>query len=169
MKIQQIKPTTPEAYNLIHEGLIAFAEASRQGIKINVPYYIKQKKILGAKVKISKKKFYESKTGKLWKKTYPNINLDSGPQLSDILYNKLGLEVTKQTDKGNPSVDAEVLQGLKEELPEIEHLLNIKKYEKTRSTYIDNFIKEQVNGRIHPGFSLHIPRTFRSSSQNPNF
>lgn len=167
--ISQIKPSTQEAYDLMHDGLLAFTEASRQGMQIDLGYCKKQSKILKAKIKISKKRFMKSETGKIWKKHYRNPNLNSGPQLQSVLYDHLDIPVTKTTDKGNPSVDNEVLEGLVQDIPEIKYLSKIFKYEKIKNTYIDGFIKEQVNGIIHPGFSLHIPRTFRSSSQNPNF
>lgn len=160
----QIQPTTPEAYQLMHEGLIAFCEASRQGICIDIPYCKKQDKLLKAKIKISKKRFMNSETGKLWKKSYHTVKLTSNDQLKAILYDKdkLAYPVTKRTDKGNPSVDNEVLEGVIKDIPELEFLSKIYKYEKIRSTYLRNFLKEQVNGVMHPGFSLHIPRTFRS-------
>lgn len=164
-----IKPTTPEAYKLIHEGMLTLTEATRQGICINVPYCKKQIKRIKSKIKISEKKFFESKIGRLWKKTYKTPNLNSDPQLRNIIYSKLDAKVTKTTSKSeNPSTDKETLDSLKKDIPELHYLLEMRRYKKGHDV-IDGFLKEQVNGIIHPSYATHTTVSFRSSSYNPNF
>ena len=55
------------------------------------------------------------------------------------------------------------------EIPELNNLLQIRKLKKNRDTYLNGFLREQVNGYIHPSFNLHLVRTFRSSANSPNF
>jgi DNA polymerase I len=168
----QVIPCTPDAYQLMHEGLLAFTDATYQGMRVDTLYCKKQSKILNAKIKLNQSKFKKSETGKLWHKLFRTPNYNSGPQISTVLYDKekgLGLQVIKETDKGNPSTDNEVIELFNKELPELKYFIKARKYEKILSTYLGNFIKETVDGVMHPGYSLHIPRSFRSSSQNPNF
>ncbi len=167
----QVKPSTPKAYNLIHKGLLAFTDASQNGMRIDIKYCKKQTKILKAKIKSNQIKFRNSSTGKLWKKLYLAPNFNSNPQLSEVLFSKkgLGLKSAKKTKKENNSTDNEVLNKLTDQIPELKYFLNAKKYDKILNTYLLNFIKETVNGVMHPGFSLHTVVTGRSSSQNPNF
>ena len=40
---------------------------------------------------------------------------------------------------------------------------------KLSSTYISNYIDGEVGGRIYPFFNLNKVRTYRSSSDSPNF
>ena len=54
-------------------------------------------------------------------------------------------------------------------IPELDNLLRIRKLKKVRDTYLEGFLREQVNGYIHPFFNLHLVRTYRSSSDHPNF
>lgn len=160
--ITDIKPTTPRAYQLIHEGMLALTEATRYGICVDVPYCKKQKKRLKSKIKIHKKKFFKCKMGKIWKKEYKNPNLNSGPQLRNILYDKLGAEVVKTTTKsGSASTDKETLNLLLKDIPELKHLLETRRYKKGFDV-LDGFLKEQVNGVIHPTFATHTTNTFRS-------
>jgi len=141
----QIQPNKPEAYKLIHQK-----------------YCHKTNKILTMKIKKLKKEFLKSKTGRLWGHIYNKPNLNSDLQLSNILYNKLHAEVKKTTEKGNPSTDNECIEALQKDFPELEGLVQYKKLSKMQGTYIQNILKETVNGVMRPSFSLHIPVTFRS-------
>jgi DNA polymerase-1 len=54
-------------------------------------------------------------------------------------------------------------------IPEVNRLLEIRKFKKIRDTYLESFLREQVDGFLHPFFNLHIVTSFRSSSSSPNF
>jgi DNA polymerase I-like protein with 3'-5' exonuclease and polymerase domains len=45
----------------------------------------------------------------------------------------------------------------------------MKKLLKVRDTYLEAFYREQVNGWIHPFYNLHLARSYRSSSDHPNW
>jgi DNA polymerase-1 len=170
--LPQIQPCTPEAYELIHQGLLAFTDSTQNGMRIDLDYCQKQTKILKSKIKINQKKFKNSSTGKLWRKIYPNYNFNSGPQLQTVLFDKkkgLGLIPNKKTKKENNSTDNEVLDVLSDEIPEFRYYLKAKKYDKILNTYLGNFIKETVDGVMRPVGNLHTTVTFRSSMQSPSF
>jgi DNA polymerase-1 len=98
------------------------------------------------------------------------FNINSNPQLREILFEKLGLPVIKRTATG-PSTDASVLQELAEEghaLPTL--LMEYRELSKLESTYIDA-LPVMVNpgtGRIHTSFNQTVASTGRLSSSDPN-
>ncbi len=98
------------------------------------------------------------------------FNLNSTPQLREVLFEKLGLPVIKRTKTG-PSTDASVL----EELAAMGHalptrLLEYRQLEKLRNTYVDA-LPRMLNprtGRIHTSFNQTVAATGRLSSSDPN-
>ncbi len=165
----KMNPSSKQAYKLVHEGLLALSRASQYGMCVDVEYCNKINKTLEKRIQVLKQDFYKSKTGGLWEDTFPSPNLNSDPQLRTILFEELGLKSIKETDKGNPSVDNEVLEFMSDEYPEIKILAYLRKYQKVQGTYIQGYLKEQIDGIIHTDFPLHTTISFRSSSKNPNF
>lgn len=165
----QKQATQKDAYRLLHEGVLAFSRAERQGLRIDLEYCKKTQKELTKQIKQLEQDFYKTKFYKEWKRSQggkkPNINSNS--QLGDFLYKTKGIEPPKETPSGQGSTDKESLNQLG--IPEIEDLLRMRKLKKLRDTYLKGFMKEQVDGFIHPHFNLHTARTFRSSSNAPNF
>lgn len=97
------------------------------------------------------------------------FNLNSPKQLSEILFEKLGLPVIKKTKTGN-STNAEVLEKLEAKHPIICKILEYRQLSKLKSTYIDG-LKLVVNkdtGKIHSKFNQTITSTGRISSTDPN-
>lgn len=99
------------------------------------------------------------------------INIGSNPDISG-LFKKLGAEFSVFTDKGAPSVNADQLELFSEsdndEVREVaQHILKIRRLEKINSSYFENFIAKNVNGRIHPQIITMAALTGRSSIKNP--
>ncbi len=98
------------------------------------------------------------------------FNLNSTPQLRQILFEKLDLPVLKRTKTG-PSTDASVLEELAADGHEIPRLLmEYRELEKLRSTYVEA-LPQLVNpetGRIHTSFNQAVAATGRLSSSDPN-
>jgi DNA polymerase I len=96
------------------------------------------------------------------------FNVNSTPQLREILFDKLGLTPQKRTKTGY-STDASSLEKLAGQHPIIEHLLAYREVEKLRSTYGDGLLAEVADdGRIHATFNQTVARTGRLSSDQPN-
>jgi len=99
-----------------------------------------------------------------------DFNLNSTPQLRQILFEKLELPVIKKTKTG-PSTDASVLEELAamgHEVPRL--MMEYRELEKLRSTYVDA-LPQLVNpgtGRIHTSFNQTVAATGRLSSSDPN-
>jgi DNA polymerase-1 len=96
------------------------------------------------------------------------FNVNSTPQLREILFDDLKLNPSKRTKTGF-STDASSLEKLVGQHPIIEHLLGYREVEKLRSTYGDGLLVEVApDGRIHAMFNQTVARTGRLSSDQPN-
>jgi len=98
------------------------------------------------------------------------FNLNSTPQLREVLFEKLELPVVKKTKTG-PSTDASVLEELAADGHEVPRLLlEYRELEKLRSTYVDALPKLvwSKTGRIHTSFNQTVAATGRLSSSEPN-
>ncbi len=97
-----------------------------------------------------------------------DFNVNSTPQLREVLFDELGLAPQKKTKTGF-STDAASLEKLAGQHPIIEHLLAYREVEKLRSTYGDGLLAEVgPDGRIHATFNQTVARTGRLSSDQPN-
>lgn len=159
---------TRDAYKLLHNGILAFARAERQGFRLDVNLANKQsaeltKTIDELIVKVQVSKFYRH-----WEHVSKGkVNIDSNPQLSWFLYKVKKLKPVKTTTSGQGSTDLEALEAL--DIPELTDLLRARKLRKLRDTYLESFLREVHNGYIHPSYNLHTTITYRSSSDSPNF
>ncbi|MFP5332328.1 MAG: DNA polymerase I [Acidimicrobiia bacterium] len=97
------------------------------------------------------------------------FNVNSTDQLRAILFDRLGLPVSKKTSTGKPSTDASVLEKLRDHHPLVADLLEYREYEKLRSTYVDGYLPLiRSDGRIHTTFNQMAAATGRLSSEEPN-
>lgn len=166
--ISPLNSDFPNAYHLLHDGIIALAKAERQGLRIDTDYCEKKKARLTYQISMLEAKIYESKFYKHWAHTVRGkVNLNSGLQLGTFLYDVKKITPKSYTPSGKGSTDEEALMMLN--IPELNWILERSKLQKIRDTYLEAFVREQVNGYLHPFFNLHIARTYRSSSSNPNF
>jgi DNA polymerase-1 len=99
-----------------------------------------------------------------------DFNLNSTPQLRQVLFDKLALPVLKKTKTG-PSTDAAVLEELAEMGHDVPRLMiEYREMEKLRSTYVDA-LPQLINprtGRLHTSFNQTVAATGRLSSSDPN-
>lgn len=97
------------------------------------------------------------------------FNVNSTDQLRMILFDRLGLPVSKKTSTGKPSTDASVLEKLRDRHPLVADLLEYREFEKLRSTYVDGYLPLiKSDGRIHTTFNQMAASTGRLSSEDPN-
>jgi len=97
------------------------------------------------------------------------FNLNSPKQLSQILFEDLGLKPIKKTKTGY-STDNEVLTELEGEHPLIGQILIYRQLSKLKSTYVDALpaLVDPKTGRIHTNFHQAVTATGRLSSSDPN-
>jgi len=98
------------------------------------------------------------------------FNLNSTPQLREVLFDELELPVIKRTKTG-PSTDVSVLEELAAQGYEVpRQLIEYRQLEKLRSTYVDALprLVHPRTGRIHTSFNQAVAQTGRLSSSDPN-
>ena len=159
--------TPIQAYYLLHEGTLALARAERNGIRVDVEYLEEkisdlEKQICDLEDHFKSSRFYSQWKGFQGKEPNPN----SSVQLANYLYGELQLVPPKLTATGRGSTDKESLTELN--IPELNAVLEARKLKKIKD-YLEGFRREQTDGWLHPSFNLHLARTFRSSSDSPNF
>ena len=117
---------------------------------------------------------FEGKVVEIEQKIYEfsgeQFNVNSPLQMSQILFEKLGLPVKgiKKTSRGY-STGAKELEKLKDEHPVVAEIIHYREIMKLLSTYIAPLIEQvAADGRIHSTFTQNVTATGRLSSLNPN-
>jgi DNA polymerase-1 len=97
------------------------------------------------------------------------FNVSSPRQLETILFDELGLPVTKKT-KTARSTDHDVLEDLALLHPLPQAILDYRSVSKLKSTYLDALPREvdPKTGRIHTRYNQLVAATGRLSSSDPN-
>lgn len=98
------------------------------------------------------------------------FNINSPKQLSEFLFNELGLKPKGKKNKtGNFSTRGEVLEELTDAHPLVQKIIDYRELQKLVGTYIDTLPTMLDEGmRLHAQFLQHGTTTGRFSSQNPN-
>ena len=97
------------------------------------------------------------------------FNVNSTQQLGKILFEKLKLTEPKKNKKGY-ATDVETLEGIKDEHPIVQKVLDYRGLIKLSSTYVDGLIPfiNPKDNRIHAVFNQTITATGRISCTEPN-
>lgn len=149
-------------FNHIELPLLAvLAKMERNGIYVDVPYLEAFSKEVAASIYDLEQTIYQE--------AGETFNLNSPKQLSDILFQKMGIKPPKKTATGY-STDAEVLESLQLKYPFVEKILEYRTLEKLRSTYIETLPQDvdPKTHRIHCTFNQSGTTTGRLSCQDPN-
>ncbi len=138
------------------------ARMERRGVRIDEPFFHEMSGKLNRELELTQQE--------IWKEAGAEFNINSTPQLREILFEKLGLPVLKRTKTG-PSTDASVLEELAGQgfrVPVL--LMEYREMEKLRGTYVDALpaLVNPRTGRIHTSFNQTVAATGRLSSSDPN-
>ena len=152
-----------ELYRDIELPLVGvLADLEWAGVEIDIAWFASLKERFERERRRVEQEIYVSAGGE--------FNINSNPQLREVLFERLKLPILKKTATG-PSTDATVLQELAEaghELPVL--LMEYRELSKLESTYIDA-LPQAVNphtGRVHTSFNQTVAATGRLSSTEPN-
>jgi len=142
-------------------GLLA--EMENVGVALDVDYL--------ARMSVEMEQRLEALTGEIHALAGGEFNINSPPQLREVLFGKLGLQSGKKTAKTRAASTAEdVLEDLADahELPR--KILEYRALQKLKSTYVDALprLVRHETGRIHATFHQTIAATGRLSSSDPN-
>jgi DNA polymerase-1 len=98
------------------------------------------------------------------------FNINSVPQLRQVLFDELKLPSLQKTPGGEQSTAQEVLEALALHHPLPALLLRHRQLSKLKSTYLDALpeLVHAEDGRIHASFNQGVAATGRLSSSDPN-
>ena len=136
-------------------------QMQRQGIKLDEGMLHEMSRDLNEHMHRTEMELYQS--------IGHTVNINSPQQLSDLLFNELGLPKTRRTKTGY-STDANSLEGMKGLHPVVDKILEYRQVSKLKSTYVDA-LPELINpatGRIHTSYNQVGSATGRMSSSDPN-
>lgn len=105
----------------------------------------------------------------IYELTGVTFNVSSPKQLSEVLFERLGLKHGKKSKTGSYSTSIEELMRLKGSHPVIDKLIDFRSLSKLDSTYAVG-LREKIaeDGRIHTTFTQAMTNTGRLSSTEPN-
>ena len=110
----------------------------------------------------------EALRAEIWELAGIEFTVDSPKQLSEVLFEKLGLPPQKRTKTGF-STDASVLAALAPAHPIAEKIVAYRELTKLKSTYLDALPRMLgEDKRLHTSFNQTVAATGRLSSSNPN-
>ena len=161
-------PYDKEAYQLLHEGSIALAQVEHNGIRVDTNYLDQTMRRMDHRIDRIKSRMDSSEVASIWRNHYKGrTNLGSNVQLGYVLFEKMGFDCPELTATKRFKTDEKTLGTVNH--PFVKDYLKVRKLEKSRNTFLEGIKREVVDGFIHPVFNLHIVKTFRSSSDSPNF
>jgi DNA polymerase-1 len=98
------------------------------------------------------------------------FNIGSPQQLSQILFEEIGLPRTRRLKTGSYATDKDSLEGLRGVHPVLDYLFEYRELTKLKSTYLDPLpaLVNPRTHRIHTEFNQTGAATGRLSSSNPN-
>jgi uracil-DNA glycosylase family 4 len=149
---------------LLDGQMEALSELHIQGQLFDVEHAINQKVDIEHEIKERLEALKKGEFGLGWDGT------TSGNNFYKHVYTTLGL---KNVDKkqagsgksGKQALDIEVMEKMNH--PFTNEILEIKKLEKIVGTYLDGYLHECVDGKVHPYYKL-LTVTLRGNSSNPN-
>ncbi len=138
------------------------AEVEMAGVGIDAAFFTRMSGRLEEDLRLIREEIYRV--------AGTDFNINSTPQLREVLFERLKLPVLKRTKTG-PSTDSTVLEELAAEghdLPRL--LLEYRQLEKLRGTYVDALpaLVNPETRRIHTTFNQTVAATGRLSSSDPN-
>jgi DNA polymerase-1 len=161
--------TMQDAIELFRRGTIALAKVERNGIRVDLKYIGRSIRKIEKQMVETEAELKADEVWRLWRKRYgAKAKLGNREQLAGVLFDEMGyksqgLSEVSQRYKANEAALASV------DHPFVKKYLRLSKMQKAHGTYLLGIRRETVDGFLHPFFNLNTARTFRSSSDKPNF
>jgi DNA polymerase-1 len=139
------------------------ADMERAGIRVDPKELEKMSEAMDKEVRRLEKE--------IWEMAGVEFNVNSPPQLAEILFDKLNLQPNARRGKAKArSTAADVLEELSAKHPLPAKVIEFREVSKLKSTYVDALPKliHPETGRLHTSFSQTGAVTGRLSSSDPN-
>ena len=156
------EPQIGELYRTLELPLVpVLAGMERRGVTLDPGAFSQLAEELDSELSLTEAAIYAS--------VGHEFNIGSPKQLSEILFQELGLPKTRKTTQGY-TTDAQALERIADAHPVIPQVLNYRELSKLKSTYVDTLpgLINPATGRIHTDYNQAVAATGRLSSENPN-
>jgi uracil-DNA glycosylase family 4 len=174
---RQLDEHTARGNRLLVSACPVLADMTKNGIKLDVERLLALRETARQSIQDAEKKLLdlpmvkqtESKRGRMF--TFAEEDVRTLFFDSD-LFGLKPVQTTSKTNKASIGIDAlrEAAEDNKEVAVYINLLSDRSEWAKILSTYIEPFLAlRDERDLLHPSFMLHTARTYRSSSENPNF
>ena len=152
--------------NILIPGTRALVNIQDNGVPFDIDRLKTSQAIMQAEIDEAYNKLMEMPEIKRFKEdTGKEFNPNSPIQLRKVLFDYLGLPVTKLTDKKAPSTDKDVLVELSEHSDVPKQILIVRTKGKIKNTYLDKIIPNlDKDGRLRTNFNLSFTTSGRLSS-----
>ncbi len=152
-----------EIHETLELALIpALADMERAGVKIDTAHLAAMSREMDEQLQALVAQIHEAAGGE--------FNVNSPPQLREVLFDKLGLKSGKKTAKTREASTAEdVLEELADQHPLPRLILDYRAIQKLKGTYVDALpaMVDPETGRIHTTFHQTGAATGRLSTSDP--
>lgn len=151
-------------YNISMPLIPCLVKIHEAGVRINRKYVETLVVENNEKAEVVKKEFF--------KEIGYDLNLNSPPQLADLMYKKLGIKpdakyVTKKGKK--PSTDEDAIIHFSKKHPVLNRILDYRGINKETSTYLKGYIEMlDTSDMVYPQYSQISTATARLNCYNPN-
>lgn len=164
-----MKANLRDAYNLLHEGSIVASQIESNGIRIDTAYLERTMTDITAKIERLDTELKSSKVFKTWQRVYGGkTNIGSKEQFANVMFKHLGYEEKKErTETGKIAADKAAFEHIDD--PFVKAYREVDSLRQMKNTFLSGIRREVVDGYLHPHINFHIARTYRSSSNSPNF
>ncbi len=135
-----------------------------EGVRIDAPFLQRYSKVLAEKIHASEQKIFAKNDGRAF-------NLNAPRQIGTFLFEHLKIPYKwPKTKTGQYRTGEEILSELAREHEIVHEILNVRRLNKLKSTYVDALPKliNPRTGRVHSSFNQTVAATGRLSSNNPN-
>jgi DNA polymerase-1 len=166
LEIELKERQAEDLFNNIEMPLVqVLADMEMAGIRLDVEYLGQMSGELSERL--------GSINGQIYDVVGEEFNLNSPQQLSEALFDRLGLtppDRTRKTSSGYYSTAAGTLEAMKGDHPVVDWVLEYRELSKLKNTYVDA-LPHQVNpttGRVHTSYNQAGSVTGRLASSDPN-
>lgn len=155
-------------YAFLHAGVLELLDVEEHGMHMNFEYCTKALQNVTKEMQKLQREIEEDPLIQTWKKKEgEKFNINSSVQLSAMLYQTLELQPKSFTKAGKPSTNKEALAGYAKKIPFLQKKQMLGR-KKTIRDFLTGWVREAVDGILHPQFSLSTVETFRGSCSRPN-
>lgn len=161
------RPFSKSGLDLLQQGVTALSTVESNGFRIDTEYLEGQLKKIKRKENEYGERLRKDEVWRTWRKKFgTKAKLSSKEQLADILFNVMGSPITSTTGTGKPKGDEEHIATVN--IPFVRGYIRLSKLGTLKNKLL-GIQRETVDGYLHAVYNLHIAKTFRSSSDSPNF